>query len=475
VREVTGWVRRQPELVLLSVAFLIGRGLVAVQSNPRIYFDSRTYRPPSGHDFTALISLTGHSARSWVVPAFYWLFPTDHQRILAQAFLSTMCWLALAAAVVSVLSSRVGRAAGAAVVLVMGSLPQVVNWDADILAESLETSFAALALAAVLMSARRRTWPRVAIVVVVLVLWCFVRPDNIVLVLGGGLLLAACALRRERGQAAVIATCALVGCLWSSWAVGNADDEYQAIAGTHVGYSEELFFYELALRVYLTPGAADYLARQGMPPCHPMDRLLQPDQARPNPAETSVLFVAYQGACPETRQWARTHARWTLGRFALSHPDVYLGWLRTDLSQLLSSPAYGDSRRLVPAPLERLLFGGPAVAVQTLLLEIMAGFLLLIAGGRRVWRAPLGPVAVVTIGLAAASLAVGYVFSANEVARSGVPEDVLLRLAAGLCAVAGVDALLSGSGRSWRRSARAGRTPSGEWATQTQRQHSRAD
>src|SRR5512144_946477 len=110
-------------VMALFGAFLAARIVILFNSVLFTSFDSASYAARPGAP-ASLVSFLGHAPRLWGVPLFYALFSTDTGRAYGQWAVGTIAWAGLAAVVFSLLRHPLARFAGAAVVLLIGLLPQ---------------------------------------------------------------------------------------------------------------------------------------------------------------------------------------------------------------------------------------------------------------------------------------------------------------------------------------------------------------
>lgn len=362
------------------------RLLATVGVQPTIYVDSGEYRG---------VALLGGERRPWTVPLLYALVGDGTARVVAHALLGAVAWGALALTLAEVLRHPKVRVAAAAVVMVLGLVGPVANYDATITSETVAISLLVLLVAAWIRLAVHPTVARAAGVVAVSVFFTFTRNDHPMLVTLTAL--AAVYLAGRYGERAwrVAAAGLLVVSGWG-WYAMSQNDEIQ----------RHNLALVIANRVIPDAGATAWFTDRGMP--------------LPSGVEPVVGFVGGDtvgafDADVEWNEWAAESGTTTYGLWLLTHPTTLfldpwpdLFGLRNTTLELDQHPVvllapidrYGRMHTVVPEPVEQLVWGGTSAAPV-----VLAGGWLAVEGYRRRegLRTRLGPVRAV----AAAALVVG--------------------------------------------------------------------
>lgn len=398
---------------------VIGAGLFVVVAvlrlaaiagiHPYVYVDSGEYE---------LLDFTGAAKRPWTVPLLYEVFGPLEARLVAQALVAAAAWTALALAVAGTVRDRRVAVAAAGAVLALGLTTSVTNWDAAILSESLALSLSAGVLAAWARMVARPSGVAAAAVVALSVLWLFTRQDHLYLlwaVVGVAVLVSA---RARTGPWLALAAGLLAAALWGQVVYGRnseaRDHNLALIVGT---------------RVAPHPARLDWFEDHGMP----VPPFLEPGTATP-PEELE--------ADPAFARWLSHDAPGTYALYLVTHP-----WytVTAPLGDMLSvRPAYADppvdddpllapanayaaSRRLLPEPLEAVLFApGRTGTVVALVVGAVAA---VAWRWRRAGVEPRHLVPVAAAGLAAVGLYLSWHSSTIELGRHALTAAVVLRLA----------------------------------------------
>lgn len=223
---------RRPYVLTLALYVLLRVGFAGIR--PQVYTDTASYE------------LTAHQAlwssgfwagkRGFTLPLLYKIVPDNTARILFQLAFSIVAWSVLAYVVSRSLRTPRGAYVGFVVVLLFSLTRYIVGWDPLLLSESLSFSLFALVVAAVLHLVRRPSWPAFASLLLVAILWTFVRDSNVAVVLVGGLvalLLLARSGHRSMKLAIAGAAIALVA---AAAATASAGQRWQAPFGYVLGY-----------------------------------------------------------------------------------------------------------------------------------------------------------------------------------------------------------------------------------------------
>ena len=211
----SGHLRPALSINALLAALYLGVRLAAyVGVAAKQYPDSQSYLDVAKARFLGGEFFAG--ARPWTLPLLYKILPdSDTYRSAGQFVVSVVCWLALAAVTARCVQDHRLRPIAFGVVLLFSLSSSITRWDHLILTESLAVSLTAAVLAAWLAFIRRPTGLSVAAVLLVSLLWAFVRDTNTVLVIFTALfaLVAAGIQDRHRtddGAAILLLGCAIV-------------------------------------------------------------------------------------------------------------------------------------------------------------------------------------------------------------------------------------------------------------------------
>ncbi|MGQ0617436.1 MAG: hypothetical protein ACT4PW_10670 [Acidimicrobiia bacterium] len=377
--------------------------------HPYVYVDSGEYE---------LLDFTGGAKRPWTVPLLYEAFGPLEARLVVQALVAAAAWTGLALAVAGTVGDRRVAAAAAGTVLALGLTTSVTNWDAAILSESLALSLSAGLLAAWARMVARPSAVAAGAVVALSVLWLFTRQDHLYLlwaVVGAAVLVSA---RARTGPWLVLAAGLLASALWGQVAYGRnteaRDHNLALVVGTRVAPDR---------------ARLDWFEDHGMP----VPPFLEPGRATPpEPLEADPAFA----------RWLSHDAPATYAFYLVTHP-----WytVTAPLADMLSvRPAYADppvdvdpllapanayaaSRRLLPEPLEAVLFAPGRTGTA---LALVVGAVAAVAWRwRRAGVEPRHLVPVAAASLAVAGLYLSWHSSTIELGRHALTSAVVLRLA----------------------------------------------
>jgi hypothetical protein len=441
--------------VLLGAAYAAVRIAAAWGLTPVILADSDTYRPSTPPAPHPVLSFTGGAPRSWVVPAFYALLPSDQARVAAQAAISIGAWLTLASVLAASMRSRVTAYVAFVAVALLGTTPQVAGWDQAILSESLSLSLAVLSLAAWVRLATRPSTVPAVLAVFTTTLWVISRPFQFTLSLGLAAVCAAWALRREHRALKLAVTAALVMVTgWSVLISPRINDGYRSRDGYGVSYYQEAFGQNFYKRYLGDPVAEAWFREHGMPDWEGM--------SAPSPWTGTTLddygewlvFFAELRERPDWLQWLDDDAKGAIVRYSLTHPGQVLRDFLREAPLMLTTPwsnVYGPEVGVLPGPLDRLWFWGSTTSILRTdafawaVLDAVLGAAVILSRRRPSW--PLLTTGVIVIAASCAFLFQVWLGSAYEIARHAVPMTQVLRVGLLIVAVALLDAMLSGSAR----------------------------
>jgi hypothetical protein len=438
-------------LIVLLAGFLAGR--LAIWSSGRIFtsYDtfSYAYRRDPFYNRGALVSFIGHAPRLWGAPMLYALFSDDRGRTFAQWATGTLAWAALAWALWTCLRGLPARILGSGLVLLLGLLTPVTNWDFAILSESLSISLGVLVLALLLRALSTGSRVALAGMTAAAVWWTFTRPDIRVLVVLLVPVLAGYAWRnRPRCWFAIgCAGMLVVAIAWCTAIMPAMLSTYSRYSATpSVGYDEGLLIYRLRLHILPDPQVKAIFEREfGMPTCAATDRIAV------SPQWQTVEFVGAYNSCPALKAWGQRNAGDVYNRFALREPRVYARITVKLLGLSLAGANYAKPKVVVSHAVEKaafppsrytvgLVFGGLAVALA----------LAVVAGAHRLRRLLFWTGVAVAVASGISVLA-GIVFGAGEYWRFGIQEAVGVRLAAIILLSASADASIERAGQRRQR------------------------
>jgi hypothetical protein len=465
---------RRPDVALVvagCVLFAVARIAGAWGRDAIAYPDTNGYRPPPGGLPYSVIDFAGNAPRSWFLPVVYSAMPSDRWIMVLQVAVSILAWIGLAAAVASVCRSPVARVGGAALVLLLGTTPQVATWDVSLLAESLSISLTAASVAAWLRFAVSRSWVSGTASVALTAAWLFSRPYQYPYTIGIAALLVVWAgigwwrARRRSGadaseaapsgRGAWLSPLVLAGVLvvlsgWSMVITANVDDGYRLRDDRGVAYFTEAFGQNMFKRYLNDPEARAFFEERGLPSTEGLAPSEFPDGFTDDYDKWQVFYAEIRSR-PEWMAWLDGPARSAFSEYVASHPfDVLSDFLDATPRMLRSPvlPVYGAPVEVPGSWLgEQLYFRGDDDAlwfgdVQAWLLVAVALGLAAIATGRRL-RLPVVAVGIVTLGVGGSLFFLSWLGSAYEMVRHGVPAVHLVRIGALLLVVAAADALLT--------------------------------
>jgi hypothetical protein len=345
----------------LFLGYLLLHAFVVVGLTTPRFPDSETYLH---------LSLTGGALRLPTVPLLYKVLPTDPIRIAGQVLLASSAWWILSGTAGRMISDRRVRFGVMLVLLTLGLVGPISNWNSVILSESVAISLTVLVIACWLRYGQARSWGSAAGVLVSMFLWTFARQPHVLI----GALITAVAVAAawwsrdgKRIASALAVGLALITCA-GLLELGHNDT-----------LSKNTLMYMLKARIVPDASFARWFARHGMP--DPKFDPQQPGRAVPrNPS-----FV----------RWLNGKGGQTYVEFVLAHPDYtfvdplpYLSGeqeslhhpnlaiyptLQPDPTPSILSPHvnYGRHRDVVPTVVQSLLFDEGQIG----------GLLLLAAGG----------------------------------------------------------------------------------------------
>lgn len=439
--------------VLIAAAYVVVRIAAAWHLDPVILGDSDTYRPTTPPPPHPVLSFTGGAPRSWVVPAFYAVFPSDQARVAAQVAVSIGAWISLASVLAASIRSRIAQHVAFVAVLLLGTTPQVTGWDQAIISESLSLSLAVFSVAAWIRVATHPSRLPAILAVSATALWVISRPFQYTLALGLAAVCAAWALRGDHRSLKVGLTAALlVVAAWSAIVSPRINDGYRARDGYGVSYFQEAFGQNFYKRYLGDPTAEAWFRARGMPAWEGMSAPSPWTGTTHDDYEDWHVFFAELRERPDWLRWLDEQAQGEIIRYTLEHPGPVLRDFVDEVPVMLTSDwstLYGRQVGVLPGPVDRLWFWGSTTSIVRT--DAFAWAVLALAMGAAVAlrrRRPSWPLIVtgaLVIAAASAFLFQVWLGSAYEIARHAVPMTHLLRIGLLVVAVGLLDALISPS------------------------------
>jgi hypothetical protein len=285
---------------------------------PIIWFDSSSYATVAGHPLGSTGFWAGQ--RPPLVPLVLKLVGSATGFTALQSLVAVAAWGLLALTVGRLVPGGWRRVVAVWVVLAFASSTPVVLWNRSVLSESLSLSLLALLVAAVIATARRVTWPRVAAVVLVSLAFAATRDAQVWTVGLLGLAVAGAVAvhgrrhRRLSRRAAVLAAGLLLAAGLTGWDTVQTGRTDQNVANV------------LFVRVFPFPGRVAWFAAHGMPQAAAVDRLAAATATPRGAAKVVGLDLSARGNGPIDR-WITAHGQ-----------STYLLWLVTHPAYLVTEP-----------------------------------------------------------------------------------------------------------------------------------------
>lgn len=457
---------KQPQVFLTAIigAFLIGRVVQVLGGKIFTAHDSAVYAPRTDPSLNhgSLVSFVGNSPRGWGMPIFFALFGNDHARAVGLWTVAVVAWIFLALELAAHMRTPAAKAVAALAVTGLALTNTVASWDFAILSESLTVSFG-VAILGFLLRWRRTTnrwW--LAVATVLAVWWTFMRPDirAFILMLVPVLLLVAWRDRRSARPQAVAAGVAVValllGVAWFQVTAPRMAERFKPYDGDAMSTGPipgDQYFFVHRLRTIVIGNpqiTATFHDKLGMPNCPEVEAFAAVPEWRVG--EFAEKFYA----CKPIADWAQAHHYDFWGSYFRGAPASAAKTYSHLLSTTMSGDAYASVPRVIPAPVEKLIFGGRWALVESLLGLAAVLALAMAADARRV-HSLLLRTGVVVAAMALVSAAATVLEGTGEYRRFGIQETTFFKvalIAIGLCAL---DAWLSG-----RRQAAAEPSPAQE-------------
>ncbi len=399
--------------------------------------------PTSGEYFR--LSFAGRQPRLWTVPLFYKLLPADALRVGGQVVLAAASWWVLASVASSLVRDRRVRLGLQIVILALGLLGPIAQWNSAIGDESVTISLTALLVAAWLSYTQR---PRVAAavgIVAVSILWTFTRQDHVILT---GLLAlvvltgAAFARVRKTQRSALTGLVGIVLVLVSAlgFVTASHDKSLEYVNLTAI----------IASRVLTNEGYTLWFNAHGMPDTPAIQ------------SYAGSLTPESLGANGQFAEWVDAHGEHTYAQFLVTHPSYTLThalpyitgeeptqthpapepFQNPDLVTSFVSPSanWARHREVVPRLVQDVLFTPGQSADVTTLGAVAIGLALVARKRKLLDRRLLVP--TVVLGTVLPHIYVVWLTSATELDRHALIVASSLRIALWLMAAYSLDALL---------------------------------
>jgi hypothetical protein len=337
--------------------------------------DSGTYYSGEFLNFE-LVSLTGHAARGWVIPAIYSFMPNQSSLELVQFIFSAVVWTFL---LVTIKHSRIlnQKFTKYAVILlaILGSSAQVIQHDSTILATSIGNSLFVLLLA--LLIRIRYSLERKAFTLFAILLTGFLLsiqkttflPIAITITLLG--FSTARKVLTIKVKTSFIVLTLLAGVLIIS--VGtNVNNSWQ------VSYSGQTLLWQLGGQSPSAEEFAQYLTDRGAPDCitkeAPFENL-----------DTSIGKIINE--CPSGSEYIRSSFQKDFIFFALSNPVATaklaifgMGAAITD-----SSSNYGNAISILPRSFTSIFFGESYPSIVNNSVDSQVAGMDFLNSGKAIW------------------------------------------------------------------------------------------
>jgi hypothetical protein len=450
---------RSPDglLAAIFVVYLVARVVLMLGGQVFTSFDSAAYayRDDPARNHGPLLSFFGHAPRPWGLPLFYAMFGSDHARAIGQSIVGTVAWAFFAWELSRHMRTRAAQIVAFAGVLALACLNTVASWDYAILTESMSISLGVVVLAFALRWARTGSKVALGLMTAFGVWWTFIRPDIRIFTTVLIVVLLWLAWRAWRGRAPdaparspkailIAAGVLVLGMLWYSAITPAMNETFKpydgdAVAGNPLSLDEELFVYRLRVDVSTNPEMwAAYKTKLGMPTCPAIQAFTT--QA----AWQSQAWAQAYLNCPPLVAWVHQHQDplfWT--DIAKADPALATKVFTETVSNTLGGEAYAKVPKVVPSPLERVVFPSRQYGLPIALVGFGAVLaLFLVAGGRR--RHPrLYAASLVIAGASLLSAVATVAVHSGEYRRFGIQETIGTRIVLVVLLAAAVDAWLS--------------------------------
>ena len=339
-------------IFIVALFLIAGSRAITFFANPYPYTspDSGTYYTGHFLDFD-LVSLTGQSARGWVVPVVYAFMPNTPAIAITQLILSTMAWIYLLKAISRAYSStKLVHNLLLLGIATLGSSPVIIQHDTSILATSI-TNTLFVSLIAVLVGLKyRKNSANGPIFAGIFFsgLLMIQKTTFIPIVIGLVCLMFISAnkatlpkWRNFLGFAFVI----LTG--FSLYVGNNVNSSWQ------VSYSGQTLLWQLGGQSPAASSFARYLQDIGAPKCLTADAPYQ---------NLNISIGRILSDCPAGKQYLKTDFQKEFLRFILTHPTATAKLAVTGIGAAVtnSSSNYGSAVSILPTFASEMFFGTTA-------------------------------------------------------------------------------------------------------------------
>jgi hypothetical protein len=276
---------------------------------PVIWTDSTSYAAVAGHPLWSTGFWAGQ--RPPLVPLLLKLVDSSTGFVAMQSVVAVAAWGLLAFTVGALLAPGWRRVVAVWAVLALASSTPITLWNRSVLSESLSLSLLAALVAAVIWSARRVTWPRVAAVAVLGLAFAATRDAQVWTVGALGLVVVVVALYRR-------------------WRTGRFSRRLLALAAglvaaagltgwvtVHTGRTRQNAANVFLVRVFPFPARVAWFAGHGLPDARRIDAMAA--SARP-PEPGAAKVVDPIPAFPAVGRWIDDHGQSAYFLYVLTHP-----------------------------------------------------------------------------------------------------------------------------------------------------------
>ncbi|HEY3144464.1 MAG TPA: hypothetical protein VGJ86_25265 [Acidimicrobiales bacterium] len=373
---------------------------------PSWWGDSTDYLKASRASLLSLELWAG--PRTVVVPLLLKLVGGDDAGYVhVQTTLAALCWAALAASVVTVVSNAwLARLAAVAITVISLAFP-VVMWERSVLSESLAMSSLALVVAALIQLARGVTAWRVVAGLAALTLWVATRDTHVVVVLLGAVGLAVWVILRRPPSERLLALLATGAFLMAVLAGASASHGHRSSLPMRNVY---------AARVLPYPQRVEWFAAHGMP----QSELFVGPGATPIVVEKGRPAVRYVGADDPVLQpwvrWVEREGRRMFLRWMVTHPAYVLREPWREPERAFNN-ALGDRSFYAPSDRRDVpLVTGASILPMPLALLLAAAAMAAAFRWNR-WRSPAFVVGAILVVLSGPHALVSWHSDGMETAR----------------------------------------------------------
>ena len=279
---------------------------------PLIWTDSTTYAAIDGHPILSTGFWAGQ--RPPLVPLVLKLAGSATGYVALQSAFAVGAWGFLAFTVSRLVPAGWRRVVAVWAILAFASSTPIILWNRSVLSESPSLSLLALLVAGVVWAALRLTWPRVAAIVVVALLFAATRDAQVWTVAALGVAIAIVALVRLRPprplnrRLGVLALGLLLAAGLTGWVV------------VHTGRSKENIANVYYVRIFPFPDRVAWFSAHGLPDAGAIDRAARTYP----PSERGTAQVIGPGQIGVTSAavgtWIQNHGQSTYLLWMITHP-----------------------------------------------------------------------------------------------------------------------------------------------------------